>query len=217
MILVESNYETQSICEEAAPGKKNWYISGIFLQANINNRNKRNYPQSVMESAVGRYNKEFVKTKRSIGELNHPSSLSVNPERASHIIESITQDGSNFIGKARILTTPMGEVVKGLLEGGVQLGVSSRGAGSVVPENGIDIVQPDFNMSTIDIVWAPSANEAFVQGLMEGHDFVWNTIAEEDKVIVEAIKTDIKKTNINHLQEAKMQAWQKFMTLLVKK
>ncbi len=212
MLLIEENFQTEVLSEDVG-GKKNWFISGIFMQSDVVNRNRRNYPAAIMEKAVGEYDRNFVKTKRAMGELNHPTSIQINPERASHVITEIKRDGKNFIGKARILRTPMGNVVSGLLEGGVVLGVSSRGTGSVISEGGIDVVQPDFGIAAIDVVANPSANEAFVQGLMEGKEFVWNTL-EEDVALVERIKSEVMKAKSKNLQEAKIVAFQKFMNRL---
>lgn len=210
LMLVESNFDTQTLCEEKN-GTKNWYINGIFMQEDVNNRNRRFYPKNVMESTVNNYVNEYVKTSRAVGELSHPDTPAINLERVSHIIESISHEGKNYIGRAKVLKTPMGSIAIGLLEGGVKLGVSSRGTGSLVENgSGINVVQPDYKLSTIDIVYNPSAPDAFVQGLMEGHSFVWNTL-EEDVEFVEQLKKGIKKTSSKNLQEAKIDAFKKFM------
>jgi hypothetical protein len=162
---------------ESAPqgGGKNTYLEGIFLQAEKKNRNNRIYPKAIMEEAVNKYNVEQVKTGRAVGELNHPESASINLDKVSHRITSLVWEGNNVIGKALILNTPMGLIVKGLLEGGVQLGVSSRGMGSIEEgREGASIVQDDFLLNTVDIVQDPSATEAFVNGIMEGVEFFYN-------------------------------------------
>ena len=156
---------------EGKNGKKNVFIEGIFMQAEGKNRNGRVYTREVLTSAVDRYNNEQVKTGRAVGELNHPEGPSINLDKVSHRITELKWDGNNVIGKALILDTPMGQIVKGLVEGGVQLGVSSRGMGSLEMKNGINYVKDDFHLSTVDIVQDPSAPNAFVNGIMEGVDW----------------------------------------------
>lgn len=152
------------------------YIEGIFIQADKPNHNDRVYPLSVMEREVQTYDEEFIQTKRAIGELNHPTETSINPERASHLVVSLTQDGTDFIGKAKILNTPQGNIVRGLLEGGVKMGVSTRGVGSVEDGRGrykgVSVVQDDFKLITIDIVSNPSAPDAFVKGIYESMEYM---------------------------------------------
>ena len=152
------------------------YIEGIFLQAEKKNHNGRIYPVKILEAEVDEYRKEYIDTSRAIGELNHPTSPTVNPERASHLIVSITRNGTNFMGKAKILKTPQGEIVRGLIEGGVKMGVSSRGLGSLKDGTGeykgIKVVQNDFKLITVDIVSNPSAPEAFVQGVYESVEYM---------------------------------------------
>ena len=156
---------------EGKNGKKETYIEGIFMQAEGKNRNGRVYTREVLTSAVDRYNNEQVMTGRAVGELNHPEGPSINLDKVSHRITELKWDGNNVIGKALILDTPMGQIVKGLVEGGVQLGVSSRGMGSIEMKNGVNYVKDDFNLSTVDIVQDPSAPNAFVNGIMEGVDW----------------------------------------------
>ena len=160
-----------SITEDKNTGKKDVYIEGIFMQAEGTNRNGRIYTREVLTSAVDRYNNEQVMTGRAVGELNHPEGPSINLDKVSHRITELKWDGNNVIGKALILDTPMGQIVKGLVEGGVQLGVSSRGMGSIEMKNGVNYVKDDFHLSTVDIVQDPSAPNAFVNGIMEGVDF----------------------------------------------
>jgi len=170
MLLITEQVDkllTESIIDEAT-GKKDWFINGIFMQAEKQNRNGRIYPSRILEREVKRYDNEFIQTSRAIGELNHPQHPNVNPERASHLITEMKKDGSNFVGKAKILDTPMGNIVKGLLDGGVNIGVSSRGVGSLKKRNGVNEVQKDYRLLTVDIVSDPSAPDAYVQGIMEG-------------------------------------------------
>lgn len=209
-LLIESNFDTE-VLSESSTGKKNWFIKGIFMQEDVNNRNGRRYPKHIMENEINRYIKESVMTRSAVGELCHPESPIPDLKNVSHIIEEILHEGRNYIGKAKILNTPMGNIVTGLLEGGVRLGVSSRGTGSLVEDSdGVKVVQPDFKLSTVDIVYNPSAPDAFVQGLMEGHSFVWNTL-EEDTQFKEKMKEKIKKTPSAKLQEEKIAAFEKFM------
>jgi hypothetical protein len=159
---------------EAAGNKKNMYITGIFMQANKKNRNGRVYPKAVMEKAVQSYTETQINKGRAVGELNHPDGPTINLDKVSHLITELKWDGDNVIGKAKILDTPMGMIAKGLMEGGVQLGVSSRGMGSLVSKNGINMVGEDFMLNTVDIVQDPSAHEAFVNGIMEGVDWIYD-------------------------------------------
>jgi hypothetical protein len=158
---------SESIIDEAT-GKKDWFINGVFMQAETQNRNGRIYPSRILEREVKRYDNEFIQTSRAIGELNHPQHPNVNPERASHLITELNAEGNNYVGKAQILDTPMGNIVKGLLDGGVNIGVSSRGVGSLKKKKGVNEVQSDYRLLTVDIVSDPSAPDAFVEGIMEG-------------------------------------------------
>ena len=167
--------EVEYICEEKENGNKNYKIKGIFMQADIKNRNGRVYPMEVLQKEVKRYNKEYINEKRAFGELGHPDGPTVNLERASHLITALYPDGKNFIGEAKILKTPMGEIVKNLMDEGAKLGVSSRGMGSLDQKNGANYVRSDFYLATAaDIVADPSAPNAFVEGMMEGKEWVWN-------------------------------------------
>jgi len=157
--------------QEGKNGEKNVFIEGIFMQAEGKNRNGRIYTREVLTSAVDKYTNEQVKTGRAVGELNHPDGPSINLDKVSHRITELKWDGNNVIGKALILDTPMGQIVKGLVEGGVQLGVSSRGMGSLEMKDGVNYVKDDFTLSTVDIVQDPSAPNAFVNGIMEGVDW----------------------------------------------
>ena len=184
MKLITEQIENVQILTEEKNGKKLLYIEGVFLQSELTNRNGRRYPFEVLNREVERYNEEYVKTKRALGELGHPDGPTINLDRVSHRITSLRAEGNNFIGKAQILDTPMGKIAKSLLDEGVQLGVSSRGMGSIEKSEGISVVRDDFMLTTAaDIVADPSAPDAFVNGIMEGKEWVWdNGILKEAKV-----------------------------------
>ncbi len=171
-------------------GKKSYHIEGIFLQAEQKNRNGRIYPSYILEREVDRYTRDYIANSRSIGELNHPQEPSVNPERACHLIESLTKQGNNWIGRSKILSTPVGNIVKGLLDDGVQLGVSSRGLGTLTDKEDAKYVNEDFYMSTIDVVSDPSAPSAWVNGIFEGKEFYMGN----DEEFIEKVKDNINKT-----------------------
>jgi hypothetical protein len=184
MKLITEQIEDVKVLTEERDGKKLLYIEGVFLQSELKNRNGRMYPFEVLNREVERYNEEYVKTKRALGELGHPDGPTVNLDRVSHRITSLRAEGNNFIGKAQILDTPMGNIARSLLGEGVQLGVSSRGMGSIVKQEDVNIVADDFMLTTAaDIVADPSAPDAFVNGIMEGKEWVWdNGILKEAKV-----------------------------------
>jgi hypothetical protein len=213
-LITEGNFEDVKILEEEANGKKNLYIEGVFLQADIKNRNGRVYPFSVLEREVGRYNEHYVGAGRALGELGHPDGPTVNLERVSHKIVSLKAEGSNFIGKAQILTTPMGDIAKNLLENGVKLGVSSRGMGTLEEKNGANYVRNDFMLATAaDIVADPSAPDAFVNGIMEGKEWVWeNGILREQQIT--NYQRYISKSTRKNLEERKLNAFQHFLSNL---
>ena len=208
---VENNLEV--IAEQKKNGEKNYFIEGVFMQSNKKNRNGRVYEKATLENAVEKYVTEQVKTGRAVGELNHPEGPTVNLDKVSHKIEDLHWQGSDVIGKASILKTPMGKIVEGLLEGGVKLGVSSRGMGSLVSKNGAQYVGDDFMLSTIDIVQDPSAPSAFVNGVMEGVEWVWDNglIRQRD---IEEIETEIKSTSKVNLPEAEIRAFKNFLSKL---
>jgi hypothetical protein len=209
---VENNLEV--IAEAKNGGEKSYTIEGIFMQSNKKNRNGRIYEKKTMEKAVEKYVTEQVKTGRAVGELNHPEGPTVNLDKVSHKITSLEWKGNDVVGKASILKTPMGKIVEGLLEGGVKLGVSSRGMGSLVQKNGTSYVGDDFMLSTIDIVQDPSAPSAFVNGVMEGVDWVWDNgiIKPQD---IEEIETEIKSTPATGLPEAEIRAFKNFLSKLI--
>ena len=201
------------VLTEAKDGKKKYVIEGIFAQANAKNRNGRIYPLDVMESAIEKYNNTQVSKGRAVGELNHPEGPTVNLDKVSHKIESLNWSGNNVMGKATILATPMGEVVKGLLDGGVKLGVSTRGMGSLARSNDAMIVKEDFILNAVDIVQDPSAPSAFVNGVMEGVEWVWNNGIIEAKAI-EKMETEIKLAPRADLYETQVREFKNFLSLL---
>jgi hypothetical protein len=189
-LITELNESIKYVTETKESGKKTMYIEGVFLQSEIKNRNGRVYPKHVLEREVNRYNEQFVSKGRAFGELGHPDGPQINLDRISHIIESLKQDGSNFIGRAKITDTPMGNIARGIIESGGQLGVSTRGMGSLkLNREGVNEVQDDFHLATAaDIVADPSAPDAFVNGIMEGVEWIWENnmlIAQRTKGLVE--------------------------------
>ena len=203
-LFTESVEEVQYITEDKQGGGKNYKIKGIFLQADIKNRNGRVYPMEVLEKEVNRYNKKFINENRAYGELGHPEGPTVNLERVSHMVTELYPDGKNFIGEAKIMETPMGKIVKSLMNEGGKLGVSSRGMGSLDQKNGANYVRDDFYLATAaDIVADPSAPNAFVEGIMEGKEWVWNNGALVEAELVELRrKFDVKKRQ----RDAKIEA-----------
>jgi intergrase/recombinase len=205
--------QTSTIVEEKVGGKKNYFIEGVFLQSEIVNRNKRMYQEGVMDREVGRYMKEYVEKNRAYGELGHPDTPSINLDRVSHLIVDLRKEGKNYIGKAKILETPMGMIARGLLDGGANLGVSSRAMGSLKTNNeGVQVVQDDFMLSTAaDIVADPSAPDAFVRGIMESKEWVFvdGKFVEQN---IEEVKRNIRNTSSKNLQEAQLRAFQNFLS-----
>ena len=198
LISEHVEHDTDYLIEQdEKTGKKNYKIKGIFMQADIKNRNGRIYPMEILQKEVKRYNKEFINEKRAYGELGHPEGPTVNLERASHMITALYPDGKNYIGEAKILSTPMGEIVKSLMDEGAKLGVSSRGMGSLEQKDGANYVRDDFYLATAaDIVSDPSAPSAFVEGIMEGKEWVWThgALLEADLVeMKQRINTRIRK------------------------
>jgi len=215
-LIAEYTDNELEILTEEKNGKKSYAIEGIFMQAEAKNRNGRIYPRGVMESAVGKYNSEQVVPGRAVGELNHPEGPTVNLDKVSHKIESLNWQGNDVVGKATILATPMGEVVKGLLDGGVKLGVSTRGMGSLARGNDAMIVKDDFILNAVDIVQDPSAPSAFVNGVMEGVEWVWNNGIIEAKAI-EKMETEIKKAPRADLYETQVREFKNFLSLIKNK
>ena len=215
MKLITEYTETdeQCIVEAKEDGSKNYVIEGVFAQAEAKNRNGRIYPKPIMEKAVDKYVKEQVNAKRAVGELNHPDGPTVNLDKVSHLITDLKMEGSNVMGKARILDTPMGQIVKGLLEGGVQLGVSTRGMGSLEKKGDAMVVKDDFILSTVDIVQDPSAPDAFVNGIMEGVDWIWDNGVLKPQVI-EKMEIEIKNAPKTVLYETSVREFKNFLSLL---
>jgi hypothetical protein len=203
-----------NLVTESKLGKaKTHFIEGVFLQSELKNRNGRMYPESIMDKEVGRYIKEYVEKNRAYGELGHPENPQINLDRVSHLITSLRKEGTNYIGKAKILETPMGKIAIGLLEGGANLGVSSRALGSLQTNNeGVQIVQDDFMLSTAaDIVADPSAPDAYVRGIMESKEWVFVDGKFVEQHIEEAQRF-IRKTSSRNLEEAKILAFQNFLS-----
>ena len=213
-LIAEYNEQNiQCIVEAKEDGTKNHFIEGVFMQSEAKNRNGRIYPKAIMEGAVDKYVTEQVSQNRAVGELNHPEGPTVNLDKVSHKITELSWKGNDVVGKAQVLDTPMGNIVKGLLEGGVQLGVSTRGMGSLEEKNGIMFVKDDFVLNTVDIVQDPSAPTAFVNGIMEGVEWVWNNGIIEPQVI-EQMETEIKKAPRADLYEAQTREFKNFLSLM---
>ena len=192
-LISEQIQDVQYLSEEDEKGKKNYKIKGIFLQGDIKNRNGRIYPVEVLEKEVNRYSKEFIDENRAYGELGHPEGPTVNLERVSHMVTSLKKDGKNFVGEAKIMSTPMGNIVSNIMDDGGKLAVSSRGMGSLQQKNGANYVNKDFYLATAaDIVADPSAPQAFVQGIMEGKEWIWNNGVLKEVDVAE-IQEDIER------------------------
>ena len=203
-LLVETNEET---------GKKNHFIEGIFMQSEQKNRNGRVYPKNTLMKEVSRYTKELVESKRAMGELGHPEGPTLNLERVSHIITELKEDGDNIIGKAKILDTPYGNIVKNLIDEGAQLGVSSRGMGSLKKnDDGVNEVQEDFMLAAVDIVADPSAPDAFVNGVMEGKEWVWENGILQPRAIEEYKEYILSAKDRKQIEEAKLIVFKHFLS-----
>ena len=214
MKLITEQIEAVEFLVEDNGSKKNHFIEGVFLQADIKNRNGRVYAMNVLEKEVGRYTESYISKDRALGELGHPEGPTVNLDRVSHKIVSLQKEGSNFIGKAKILDTPMGKIAKNLIDEGVKLGVSSRGVGSIAERNGAAYVRDDFMLATAaDIVADPSAPDAFVDGIMEGKEWVWDNGILKESAVAE-IKQEIDQATLINLQERKISAFAKFLKSL---
>ena len=216
MKLIREEIESVEVIVEQRNGQKHLYIEGIFLQGDIKNRNGRMYPCETLAREVGRYNEQFVQKGRALGELGHPDGPSINLDRVSHKITSLRQEGSNFIGRAQILSTPMGNIAKSLLDEGVKLGVSSRGMGSLREDrNGIKIVGEDFMLATAaDIVADPSAPDAFVNGIMEGKEWVWEGGILREQLAERTVKRINTLVDQRRLEEHKLQLFNDFLSNL---
>jgi len=213
LITEYTEQDIEYVVEESS-GKKHHSIEGVFMVAETENRNKRIYPRAIMESAVNKYIESQVSTGRAVGELNHPQGPNINLDKVSHKINELKWDNNNVIGKATILDTPCGNIVKGLLDGGVKLGVSTRGMGSLEQREGVNYVKDVLN--TVDIVQDPSAHEAFVNGIMEGVDWVWNNGILEAREI-EKMETEIRKTPRADLNQVQIREFKNFLSLVKSK
>ena len=213
LIAEYNEQDIECIVEAKEDGTKNHFIEGVFMQSEAKNRNGRIYPKAIMEGAVDKYVTEQVSQNRAVGELNHPEGPTVNLDKVSHKITELSWKGNDVVGKAQVLDTPMGNIVKGLLEGGVQLGVSTRGMGSLEEKSGIMYVKDDFVLNTVDIVQDPSAPTAFVNGIMEGVEWVWNNGIIEPQVI-EQMETEIKKAPRSDLYEVQTREFKNFLSLM---
>ena len=218
-LITELVEDVQLISEAKETGGKDYYIEGIFLQANIKNRNGRMYPVDVLENEVSRYTREVINKNRAFGELGHPSGPSINLDRVSHIITELYRDGNNFIGKAKISKTPMGEIARGIMESGGQLGVSSRAMGSLREEKGVMVVQKDLRLSTAaDIVADPSAPDAFVNGIMEGVEWLYDPVKGtwlEQKL--HETRNKLHKMTMSQIEEQRLVILEDYLTSLAVK
>ena len=208
-LITEVTQDVKYLTEKKEDGSKNVFIEGIFMQAERENRNGRMYPRGIMEKELGRY-QDLITEKRSLGELGHPPNPSINLNQVSHLITSLRFEGNDVIGKAKILDTPMGKIAKSFIEEGVRLGVSSRGLGSLKEKNGVNEVQDDFHLATVDIVSAPSAPDAFVQGIMESAQWIlengmWKPIQ------IENAQKQIRKASKANLNQAKLDVFEQFL------
>ena len=210
-LISEHLDQIEFITEDDSEGKKNYKIKGVFMEADVKNRNNRMYPMQVLEKEVKRYNKEYVQQKRAFGELGHPDGPTVNLERVSHMITKLYPDGKQFVGEAKVMDTPYGKIVKNLIDEGAKLGVSSRGMGSLEPRRDMHVVKDDFYLATAaDIVADPSAPNAFVEGIMEGKEWVWdNGIVKE--VDIAQYRAELRKES-KRLEEKKVEVFKKFMS-----
>ena len=207
-LITEVHESIEYISEANEDGEKEFFIEGVFMQANQKNRNGRVYPTKVLEREVARYNKEYVEKNRAFGELGHPQGPTINLERVSHMIKSLTKEGDNFMGKAKIMDSPYGNIVKNLIREGASLGVSSRGMGSLKAKNGVNEVQSDFYLATAaDIVADPSAPDAFVEGIMEGVEWVY----EGGKWVEQFVEHSVSKAE---LEETKLRVFENFLKRL---
>ena len=213
-LITEVHESIEYISEANEDGEKEFFIEGVFMQANQKNRNGRVYPTEVLQREVTRYNKEYVEKNRAFGELGHPQGPTINLERVSHMIKELKQDGDNFMGKAKIMDSPYGNIVKNLIREGASLGVSSRGMGSLKAKNGVNEVQSDFYLATAaDIVADPSAPDAFVEGIMEGVEWVYEGGKWVEQFIEQA-QQEIHSVSKAELEETKLRVFENFLKRL---
>ena len=216
MKLISEHFsdDVEYITEEQENGKKAFKLKGVFMQAEIKNRNGRVYPMEVLEKEVERYNKEFIEQNRAYGELGHPDGPTVNLDKVSHMVTSLKPDGKNFIGEAKVMGTPMGEIVKNIMDDGGKLAVSSRGMGSLTKKNGANYVNDDFYLATAaDIVADPSAPNAFVEGIMEGKEWVWNNGLLQEQEVAE-LKDEMERNIRSRKANYQALAFAKFLKKL---
>jgi len=213
MKLITETIQDINILTEEKNGQKHYFIEGIFMQAESKNRNGRVYPIAVMEKELGRYNNDYVKTNRAMGELGHPEGPTVNLERVSHLIKDLRLEKHDVYGKAKILDTPYGKIVRNLIDEGVKLGVSSRGMGSLKEQDGVNVVQEDFMLAAVDVVADPSAPNAFVNGIMEGREWIWDNGVLKP-VDIEKYKATIEKTPSRKLEEQAIALFKDFISKL---
>ena len=211
-LIKEISQDLTFLTESTESGKKGIFIEGIFMQADKQNRNGRLYPKGIMEGALNQY-QELIREKRSLGELGHPPNPTVNLDKVSHLITSLKFEGNDVIGRAKILDTPMGKIAQNFIEEGVRLGVSSRGLGSLKERNGVNEVQNDFHLATVDIVADPSAPDAFVTGIMESAEWILDN-GMWRSVDIERAQDTIRKTSKSNLQEAKLKIFQQFLSCI---
>ena len=213
-LICEVNEDIQYELEESEGQPKKYFLEGIFMQADQKNRNGRLYPKSILAKEVKRYSEKYIKSNRAFGELGHPDGPTVNLDRVSHMITDLKEDGSNFVGRAKVMDTPYGKIVKNLIDEGAKLGVSSRGMGSLKPDKNAQVVQSDFYLATAaDIVADPSAPDAFVEGIMEGKEWIWDNGLIREKDISE-YKREIVKAPRKNLEKVKIRAFEDFLLKL---
>jgi hypothetical protein len=212
-LITETVEQVEFLTEAAADGGKNYFIEGVFMEADTLNKNKRRYPRSILLNEVNRYTREFVNNSRAFGELNHPSGPTVNLDRVAIIIKEFNCSGNQVYGKAKVMGTPMGAIVKNLIDEGARLGVSTRGMGSLKQRNGYNEVQPDFMLSAVDIVADPSAPNAFVNGIMEGKEWIWNNGILVERHI-EEYRKELKQTSSRHLEAKGIKLFEDFLKKL---
>jgi len=212
-LITETTLNDIQVLTEDKNGQKTYYIKGVFMESDTKNRNGRVYPNAIMEKEIGRYNTDYVKQNRAMGELGHPEGPTVNLERVSHIIKNLSVDGKQIIGEAKIMDTPYGKIVKNLIDEGAKLGVSSRGMGSLKEQDGVNVVQEDFMLAAVDVVADPSAPNAFVNGIMEGKEWIWDNGVLKP-VVIENYKKVIKNTPSRKLEEQAIRLFKDFISKL---
>jgi hypothetical protein len=213
LLITEQRDDIQCLTEATEDGKKNYFIEGIFMQSEKVNRNGRMYERKILFNEADRYNKEYVQKSRAMGELGHPDGPSLNLERVCHNIVEMSFDGDNVMGKAKILDTPYGKIVKSLIDDGVKLGVSTRGMGTLEEKDGVKMVKEDFMLTAVDVVADPSAPDAFVNGIMEGKEWVWNNGMLKEREI-ETYRKTITKAERENLEEQKLNVFRDFLSKL---